>query len=71
MYPECDCGDARPTDEEWCKNPLDKPYGLPGYLESQVLQLTSQKLLTTYFALKTDFTDNQLDGQAPNAPAGK
>lgn len=71
MYPECDCGDARPTDEEWCKNPLDKPYGLPGYLENQVLQLTSQKLLTTYFALKTDFTDNQLDGQAPNAPAGK
>lgn len=71
MFPECGCGSPQATDEEWCKNPLDKPYGLPGYLESQVLQLTSQKLLTTYFALKTDFTDNQLDGQAPNAPAGK
>lgn len=71
MFPECDCGTPQPTDEEWCKNPLDKPYGLPGYLESQVLQLTSQKLLSTYFTLKTDLTDNQLDGQAPNVPAGK
>jgi hypothetical protein len=71
MYPECGCGDSRPTDEEWCKNPLDKAYGLPGYLESQVLQMTSQKLLTTYFALKTDMTQDQIDGQAPNAIQGK
>lgn len=71
MFPECGCGTPQTTDEEWCKNPLDKPYGLPGYLESQVLQLVSQKLLSTYFTLKTDLTDNQLDGQAPNAPAGK
>ena len=71
MFPECDCGSAKPTDEEWCKNPLDKSYGLPGYLESQVLQLTSQKLLSTYFALKTDMTQDEIDGQASNAPAGK
>lgn len=71
MFPECDCGTPQATDEEWCKNPLDKPYGLPGYLESQVLQLTSQKLLSTYFALKTDMTQDQIDGQSPNAPAGK
>jgi len=71
MFPECGCGTPQATDEEWCKNPLDKPYGLPGYLESQVLQITSQKLLSTYFTLKTDLTDNQLDGQAPNVPAGK
>jgi hypothetical protein len=70
MYPECGCGDRGPTDEEWCKNPLDKEFALPGYLEKQVLELTSQKLLSTYFTLKTDLTDNGIDGQAPNAPAG-
>jgi len=70
MYPECGCGDTGPTDEDWCKNPLDKEFALPGYLEKQVLELTSQKLLSTYFTLKTDLTDNGIDGQAPNAPAG-
>lgn len=61
-----DCVGQQPTDEEWCLNPLDKSYGLPGYLEKQVLELTSQKLLSTYFRLKTDITDNGVDGQAPN-----
>ena len=71
MYPECGCGGEGVSDEEWCMNPLDKQYALPGYLESQVLDLTSKKLLTTYFAVKTDLTEDQVDGQAPNAPAGK
>jgi len=71
MYPECGCGSPQTTNEDWCKNPLDKPFALPGYLESQVLQMTSQKLLSTYFRLKTDLTDDQIDGQAPNAPNGK
>jgi hypothetical protein len=66
MFPECDCGGIEYTDEEWCKNPLDKPYALPGYLEKQVLELTSQKLLNTYFRLKTDQTAEGVDGQAPN-----
>lgn len=69
MFPECGCGTPETTDEEWCKNPLDKEYGLPGYLEKQVLELTSQKLLQTYFALKTDLTANNLEGQSPNTPA--
>jgi hypothetical protein len=69
MYPECGCGTPETTDEEWCKNPLDKEYGVPGYLEKQVLELTSQKLLQTYFALKTDLTANNLEGQSPNTPA--
>jgi len=69
MYPECDCGSPQPTDEEWCKNPLDKEFALPGYLEKQVLELTSQKLLQTYFSLKTDLTSNGLEGQSPNTPA--
>ena len=61
-----DCTAQQPSVEEWCLNPLDKEYGLPGYLEKQVLELTSQKLLSTYFRLKTDITDNGVDGQAPN-----
>jgi len=68
MYPDCGCGTAEVTDEEWCKNPLDKEFALPGYLEKQVLELTSQKLLATYFRLKTDITEDGIDGQAPNAP---
>ena len=68
MYPECDCGTPQPTDEEWCKNPLDKDFALPGYLESQVLELTSKKLLSTYFQVKTDMTEDGIDGQASNAP---
>lgn len=67
-FPECGCGSSpEVTNEEYCKNPLDKEYGCPGYLEKQVLELTSQKLLSTYFSIKTDMTDNGIDGQAPNA----
>jgi hypothetical protein len=65
LYPECDCGKEY-TLEELCINPLDKEFPLPGYLEQQVLQLTSQKLLTTYFRIKTDMADQGIDGQAPN-----
>ena len=68
LYPECGCGTGpEVTNEEYCKNPLDKEYGCPGYLEKQVLELTSQKLLSTYFSIKNDMTDNGIDGQAPNA----
>lgn len=69
LYPECCCGENLPPTEEWCKNPLDKEFGCPGYLEKQVLELTSQKMLNTYFRLKDDFSNNSIDGQAPNAPA--
>ena len=58
------------TDEDWCMNPLDRESFCPGYLEKQVLELTSQKLLNTYFRLKDDLTTNNIDGQSPNAPAG-
>ena len=68
MYPECDCGTPQPTNEDWCMNPLDKEYNLPGYLEKQVLELTSQKLLQTYFAVKNDMTSDEIDGQAANSP---
>jgi hypothetical protein len=71
LYPECDCGGLEPTVEDLCTNPLDKQYGLPGYLEKQVLELVSQKLLSTYFKIKTDLTEDGVDGQASNAPNGK
>jgi len=70
LYSDCDCGNSQVTDDEWCKNPLDREFALPGYLEKQVLELTSQKLMATYFRLKTDLNSgNGVDGQAPNAPA--
>lgn len=64
-----ECG-QQITDAEWCLNPLDRESFIPGYLEKQVLELTSQKMLNTYFRLKDDLTSNNVDGQAPNAPAG-
>lgn len=68
MYPDCGCGTPSYTEEELCKNPLDKEFALPGYLEKQVLDLTAQKLLQTYYSTKTDMTDDGIDGQSPNAP---
>jgi hypothetical protein len=66
LYPECGCGTPEYT-EEICINPLDKEFACPGYLEQQVLQLTSQKLLSTYFSIKTDISQEGIDGQAPNS----
>jgi|SRR6478736_869257 len=50
MYPECGCG-QKPDPTELCKNPLDKTYGLPGYLEKQVLDMVSERLIKTYFQI--------------------
>lgn len=65
LYPECNCGDNYSL-EDLCRNPLDNQLPIPGYLEKQVLELTSQKLLMTYFKLKTDLSNEGLDEQAPN-----
>jgi hypothetical protein len=70
MYPECGCGTPEYTLDEICKNPLDKEFPLPGYLEQQTLELTSKKLLSTYFNLKTDTSAEGIDGQAPNSKQG-
>ena len=67
MYPECGCGTPDYTLDQLCKNPLDKEFSLPGYLEQQVLELTSKKLLQTYFTLKTDVSEDGIDGQQPNS----
>ena len=66
MFPECGCGTPEYSTDELCKNPLDKEFPLPGYLINQVLQIVSQKLLNTYYRLKTDMSENGIDGQAPN-----
>lgn len=70
LYPECGCGKTV-TDDEWCKNPLDLEFALPGYLEKQVLQLTSQSLLSTYFNIKTDLSNEGIDSQSPNSQNSK
>lgn len=69
LYPDCGCGSsANVTNDELCMNPLDKAFSIPGYLKKQVLDLTSQKLMVTYFNVKTDVASNGIDGQAPNSP---
>lgn len=70
MYPDCGCGNVAYTEEDLCKNPLDKEFPLPGYLSKQVLELTSQKLLSTYYKLKTDVNNDGIDEQAPNLGSG-
>jgi hypothetical protein len=64
MYPECGCGPVPVVvNEDYCKNPLDKEYACPGYLEQQVLALTTQKLLQTYFRINDDKTADAKDDQ--------
>lgn len=57
------CTSETITNDEYCMNPLDKEYGVPGYLEKQVLELTSQKLLQTYFRINDDKTSDNKDDQ--------
>ena len=64
MYPEClCCGNVEYDLEDYCKNPLDKEYACPGYLEQQVLAMTTQKLLQTYFKVNDDKTADAKDDQ--------
>jgi hypothetical protein len=62
MFSECCCANGVDL-AEYCKNPLDKEYGCPGYLEKQVLELTSQKLISTYFKIDDDKTSDNKDDQ--------
>jgi hypothetical protein len=69
MYPDEDCGcySDNFTLEEYCMNPLDKEFYLPGYLEKQVMQLTSETLRQTYFQIQQDVSNEGIDGQAANS----
>lgn len=67
LYPESTCsGSINVSNEEYCMNPLDREYALPGYLEKQMNDLVSQKLLNTYFRIKEDRSQNGIDSQAVN-----
>lgn len=67
MYPEnCSCSGTEVKPEILCRNPLDKVFKCPGYLFSQVKQLTSQELLQKYFRVPADKTSDQKDDTSPN-----
>lgn len=69
-YPEdCDCS-SKPGEvslDELCMNPLDREFYLPGYLKSQVLDLTNQNLKQTYFSVQQDVSNEGIDGQQINS----
>jgi len=67
MYPEYVCQADSFKLEDYCMNPLDKEFYLPGYLESQVMQLTSETLRKSYFQIQQDITNDGIDGQAVNS----
>jgi len=67
LYPNCDCDTNKYSLEDICRNPLDLESHIPGYLEKQVLDLVSEKLMKTYFVTPQDLSTNNLDGQAPNS----
>jgi hypothetical protein len=65
LFPPCSCGD-KPNIKEYCKNPLDRDFFLPGYLMKQVLELTAKSLRETYFNISEDKAREGLDEQAVN-----
>lgn len=68
MYPEdCDCSGDTFTIEDYCMNPLDKRFYLPGYLEAQVLSLVGKNLKESYFKIQQDVTSEGIDGQQINS----
>lgn len=70
LFPEnCDCASPTVDLDDLCKNPLDRDFFLPGYLEKQVIDLTSKTLRETYFQLQQDVTNEGIDGQQINSSA--
>lgn len=57
-YPKCDA--CKGQDIVDCTNPYDEEFKAPGFLEKDIVDMTSQKLLGTYHKLQEDFSsDNQ------------
>ena len=67
MYPENVCTGDNFSLDDYCINPLDKQFFLPGYLEKQVMEYTSKTLREAYFQLQQDVTNEGVDGQAANS----
>jgi hypothetical protein len=59
-----DCEECRDKKIEVdCTNPYDKDFKIPGFLEKDVVDMTSQKLLGVYHKIQTDHTQDNLDSQ--------
>jgi len=67
MYPEMICTGPNFKLEDYCMNPLDKQFYLPGYLEKQVMEYTSKTLRETYFSIQQDVSNEGIDGQQVNS----
>jgi len=62
LYPDSDCcGGGGVTDEEYCKNPLDRESFIPGYLSKQVSDLVGESLLGSYLRIKEDTASEGID----------
>lgn len=68
LFYECGCATPQYTNDEICMNPLDREFPLPGYLRKQVLDLTSAKLLQSYFRMREDTSQEGVDTQTANLP---
>lgn len=67
LFPDEDCPCKNPPkQDDLCKNPLDNDFKCPGYLLEAVKKDVSNKLLTRYFNIKEDSSDDNLDQQAIN-----
>ena len=66
MYPEGGCGKTV-LDKDYCMNPLDRPFYLPGYLENQIGDIVSKGLRETYFQIQQDVSNEGVDGQQVNS----
>jgi len=66
LYAENICG-VEVSDEDYCMNPLDRKFFLPGYLEAQVTDMVSKKLRETYFQIQQDVSSEGIDGQQINS----
>lgn len=67
MYPEEVCTGPNFSLDDYCMNPLDKQFYLPGYLEKQVMEYTSKTLRETYFQIQQDVSNEGVDGQQVNS----
>ena len=64
-YPKCeDCKTIVISGSDKCPvNPYDEEFKAPGFLEEDIVNLTSQKLLQTYHKIQTDKTSDDSDDQ--------
>lgn len=62
-YPKCDACSVVVTTDNCPVNPYDEEFKAPGYLEEDILNMTSKKLLETYNKIPTDKTSDNSDDQ--------